>query len=218
MDDVGAGPEHAKECDRVPGRVRHIERDRMAAIDAHMPESCRRACGLVAQAAVADASVLIFKRRAIAEIRNSAVEQFLQRGGRNRAVPAHAGRVGFFPRIGASDLRHASRTASALKLQSTLGGRRRRPYTTLRLRNCHSQPPTSPLMRGPNNSQRSPLNRSICICLIGAKSFGPVLILEPGSSMSSSRFLRLAACFMTFSRVRLSPLCLSTATKVCAAR
>src|SRR5260370_26948505 len=66
VDDVGAGPEHAKECDRVPGRVRHIERDRMAAIDSDMPESCRRARGLVTQPAVADASALIFKSRPIA--------------------------------------------------------------------------------------------------------------------------------------------------------
>jgi hypothetical protein len=41
-----------------------------------------------------------------------------------------------------------------------------------------------------------------------------LLIVMPGSSIPSSKFLRLAACFMTFSRVRLSPLCLSTATKV----
>src|SRR6516165_987886 len=78
------------------------------------------------------------------------------------------------------------------------------------------QPPTSPVITGPNSSQLAPLKRIICICLTGAKSFGLVLILMPGSSMPNSKSFRLAACFITFSRVRLSPHCLSTCTRVAA--
>ena len=40
----------------------------------------------------------------------------------------------------------------------------------------------------------------------------------PGSRPPSSRSLMLAACFMTFSRVRLSPHCFSTCTRSCATR
>src|SRR3989442_1070219 len=41
-----------------------------------------------------------------------------------------------------------------------------------------------------------------------------VLILIPGSSSGSSRFLRLAACFMMVSRLRSLPHCLRTCTSV----
>ena len=43
-----------------------------------------------------------------------------------------------------------------------------------------------------------------------------VTVRRPGSSIGSFRSLMLAACFIIFSRVRLSPLALSTATRVCA--
>src|SRR4051794_32411346 len=78
------------------------------------------------------------------------------------------------------------------------------------------QPPTSPLMTSPNRSHFSPLNLSNCSCEIGAKSEGLVLTLMPGSRPPSSRSLMLAACFITFSRVRLSPHAFSTWTKPCA--
>ena len=47
---------------------------------------------------------------------------------------------------------------------------------------------------------------------IGAAIVGVALVLTlmPGSSNPSSKFFRLAACRMTFSRVRSSPHCLST--------
>ena len=44
-----------------------------------------------------------------------------------------------------------------------------------------------------------------------------VLILMPGISVSGVKSFRQAACFITFSRVRLSPHCFSTCTMVCAA-
>jgi hypothetical protein len=50
--------------------------------------------------------------------------------------------------------------------------------------------------------------------LMGAKSLGLVLIVIPGKVTPVSNSLRLAACFMTFSRLKLSPNCLSTWTSV----
>src|SRR6516165_10678428 len=69
---------------------------------------------------------------------------------------------------------------------------------------------------GPNCSHLSPLNRRSCICLIGAKSVGLVFIVIPGSRLVVLKSLMSAACFMTFSRVRLSPHCSSTWARVCA--
>src|SRR5438046_2903810 len=60
--------------------------------------------------------------------------------------------------------------------------------------------------------QRSPVKRPICTCLTGEKSEGLVLILIPGSSIGTVKSLRLAACFITFSRVSSSPHCFSTCT------
>jgi hypothetical protein len=88
------------------------------------------------------------------------------------------------------------------------------------------QPPTSPVITGPNSSQLVPLNRSMCICLIGAKSFGPVLILMPASGpvpaeietpvprcaasngtgvLCADRPERLATCTTVESRMRSRP-------------
>jgi hypothetical protein len=78
------------------------------------------------------------------------------------------------------------------------------------------QPPTSPLMTLPNSTHRSPLNTINCSWLIGAKLVGEVLIRIPGNSTSVRKSFKLAACFMMFSRVRSSPHCLSTWTRVCA--
>jgi len=50
--------------------------------------------------------------------------------------------------------------------------------------------------------------------LIGAKSVGLVLIVIPGNSIGTVKSCKFAACFMTFSRVRLSPHCFSTCTSV----
>jgi hypothetical protein len=50
-----------------------------------------------------------------------------------------------------------------------------------------------------NGSQFAPLNFINCICSMGKKSFGPVLILIPGTSASLVKSLRLADCFITFS-------------------
>src|SRR5260370_9228153 len=44
-------------------------------------------------------------------------------------------------------------------------------------------PPISLLSTGPNSSHRSPLNLLSFICWIGAKSFGLVLIVMPGSRL-----------------------------------
>jgi hypothetical protein len=41
-------------------------------------------------------------------------------------------------------------------------------------------------------------------------------MLMPLSSIAGWKSLRLAACFMTFSRVSVSPHCFSTCTMVCA--
>src|ERR1700680_4502180 len=75
----------------------------------------------------------------------------------------------------------------------------------------------SSAMMSPNSSHFSPLNRCIRSCLSGAKSVAEVLILTPGSRVSGAKSFRLAACFMTFSRVRLSPHISKTFTMVCAA-
>src|SRR3984885_11540136 len=78
------------------------------------------------------------------------------------------------------------------------------------------QPPTSPLMTSPNSTHRSPLNTINWSWLIGAKLVGEVLMRIPGNSTSVRKSFRFAACFMMFSRVRSSPHCLSTCTRVCA--
>jgi hypothetical protein len=54
-------------------------------------------------------------------------------------------------------------------------------------------PPSAPFMMAPNRSQRSPVKRIICNCLMGAKSVGLVLTVIPGSSMGSARACRFAA-------------------------
>jgi hypothetical protein len=77
---------------------------------------------------------------------------------------------------------------------------------------CRQLP--DPEITSPNSCHVLPSNFSICICLIGAKSLALVEIVMPGSSIGSLRPLRLAACFMMFSRVRLSPHALTTATMV----
>src|SRR6516225_7478101 len=76
--------------------------------------------------------------------------------------------------------------------------------------------PIAPVRIGPNGTYRSPSKRLIWACLIGAKFVGLVLIVMPGSSIGSSRLCRLAACFITFSRVSSSPHCLRTWTVVSA--
>src|SRR6266403_330060 len=78
-----------------------------------------------------------------------------------------------------------------------------------------TQPLTAPI-NSPNSCQRSPLKRPIWTCLTGAKSVGLVLILIPGSSIGTVKSCRLAACFMTFSRVSWSPHIFSTCTVVAA--
>jgi hypothetical protein len=50
--------------------------------------------------------------------------------------------------------------------------------------------------------------------LIGAKSSALVEMVMPGSSIGSFSLRMLTACFITFSRVRSSPLAFSTATMV----
>src|SRR6185437_4453042 len=72
------------------------------------------------------------------------------------------------------------------------------------------QPPTSELMISPNLSQVSPLKRMSCICEIGAKSVGLVLIFTPGNRPTTTRLCRFAACFMMLARVRSLPHCFST--------
>jgi hypothetical protein len=52
--------------------------------------------------------------------------------------------------------------------------------------------------------------QTLSIALIGLKSVGLVLIVIPGNNIGSSRSLRLAACFITFSRVKSSPHCFKT--------
>jgi len=64
--------------------------------------------------------------------------------------------------------------------------------------------------------QATPSNFINCICLIGAKSSALVESVMPGRSIGSVRLCKLAACFITFSRVRSSPQSLSTAAIVCA--
>ena len=68
----------------------------------------------------------------------------------------------------------------------------------------------------PKRTHALPSKRTSCIASIGAKSVGLVLIRMPGSAIGVEKSFRLAACFITFSRVRLSPHCLSTCTSVCA--
>src|SRR5262249_17428629 len=75
------------------------------------------------------------------------------------------------------------------------------------------QPPTSALITSPNRSQVWPLNLASCSCDIGAKLVAEVLSLMPGKRPPSSRSLRLAACFITFSRVRSSPQAFNTCSK-----
>jgi hypothetical protein len=67
-------------------------------------------------------------------------------------------------------------------------------------------------MTSPNSLKVVASNFSSCICLNGAKSSALVWTVMPGSSIGS-----LAAYWITFSRVRLSPLALSTAISACAA-
>src|SRR5580704_18472550 len=74
--------------------------------------------------------------------------------------------------------------------------------------------PSVPSRIGPNGTYRSPSKRLIWACRIGAKLVGLVLIVMPGNSIGSSRLRRLAACFITFSRVSSSPHCLRTWTVV----
>ena len=69
----------------------------------------------------------------------------------------------------------------------------------------------------PNRAHVLPSNFASCTCSIGKKSVALVLILIPGSSIGRSRSLMLAACFITFSRVRSLPHCFSTCTNVIAA-
>src|ERR1700732_2329876 len=77
--------------------------------------------------------------------------------------------------------------------------------------------PPEPESTSPNSCQVLPSNLSNCICLIGAKSLALVEMVMPGKSIGSFRPWMLAACFITFSRVRLSPHASSTATMACAA-
>src|SRR5579862_1116559 len=69
----------------------------------------------------------------------------------------------------------------------------------------------------PNRTHSLPSNFASCSDSMGAKSVGLVLILMPGRRTLISKFFRFAACFITFSCVRLSPHCLSTWISVCAA-
>src|ERR1700730_17437260 len=77
--------------------------------------------------------------------------------------------------------------------------------------------PPEPESTSPNSCQVLPSNLSNCICLIGAKSLALVEMVMPGKSIGSFRPWMLAACFITFSRVRLSPHASSTATMACVA-
>src|SRR5262249_57051333 len=54
------------------------------------------------QLPIADAAVTIFQRRAVAELRDRAIEQLRYRRGRNRRVPAHPGGIGLLPPKGAA--------------------------------------------------------------------------------------------------------------------
>src|SRR5262249_51288694 len=72
----------------------------------------------------------------------------------------------------------------------------------------------SPLITSPKRSKLLPLNLASCICVIGRKSLGLVLISIPGRARPILKCERLAACFMTFSRDRSLPHCFSTWTKV----
>src|ERR1700722_3038467 len=73
-----------------------------------------------------------------------------------------------------------------------------------------SELPSSTL---PNSSKFSPVQRESCICRIGWKLVGLVLILIPGSSTGVSRSCRLAACFMMLAREKSVPHCFSTCHK-----
>src|ERR1700674_1357884 len=68
--------------------------------------------------------------------------------------------------------------------------------------------------RSPNSTQVLPSKRARRTARIGEKLAGAVFPLMPGKSSGSSRFLSLATCFITFSRVRSSPHCLSTCNRV----
>src|SRR5262249_1855513 len=61
-----------------------------------------------------------------------------------------------------------------------------------------------PESTSPKSCQVAPSNFISCICLIGAKSVS-LDAMMPGSSIGNFRSWIEAACFMTLSRVRLSP-------------
>ena len=71
----------------------------------------------------------------------------------------------------------------------------------------------APEIKSPKGFHVVPSNFNNCICLMGPKSVALVDTMMPGNSIGSSRLWMLAASFMMFSRVRLSPHALSTATK-----
>src|SRR5262249_24493640 len=76
----------AEETHRMIERIGKIERDR--SVGAQTQECSRGAIGRSRQLQIADAAVTIFQRRAVAELRDRAIEQLPYRRGRNRRAPA----------------------------------------------------------------------------------------------------------------------------------
>src|SRR5438067_538192 len=99
-------------------------------------------------------------------------------------------------------------TCKVHHMEAKVGGTFRMSFTNFTTGNGHSF--------GGEYLEIVPNERIRCICSIGKKSVGLVLILIPGKSTSLVKSFRLAACRITFSRVRSSPHCLSTCTMVCA--
>ena len=56
---------------------------------------------------------------------------------------------------------------------------------------CERLAADSPLMTSPNSSQRSPLNRIICSCSIGAKSVGAGVDLDAGQQHVGREILQV---------------------------
>ena len=116
-----AGAHGAEETHRMIGRIGKIERDR--SVGAQTQECSRGAIGRSRQLPIADAAVTIFQRRAVAELRDRAIEQLRYRRGRNRRVPAHPGGIGLLPHKGAAGAHHAPFAASAQKLPFSFASR-----------------------------------------------------------------------------------------------
>ena len=99
IDDRSARFQDAKEGDHVMGRVRQIEADVHAGLDAELLETGRGAVRKRVELSVGHALVHELQRGLVAETRRRCLQHALQRGDVERDVRADAFRIGLDPRL-----------------------------------------------------------------------------------------------------------------------